>query len=178
MIIYGLSLLEKTLESSEILHLPDEVIWLLEEGLFGYLGTSSKDRIPHVTPVIFIFDGRYIWFFTSKITKKLRNIKENIRVSFLIDVRDPSNLHNNKAVLIHGTVKTISILYAIFHLKYLLKIKRIFHQRYPKYMNAYKTERAKISKRWRTKIFIHRILLRLTIEKFVYMKESRPNTVE
>jgi len=53
---------------------PKEIIWLLNEGRFGYVGTSDKDMTPHLTPVIFVFDGHRIFFVLSKISKKLRNM--------------------------------------------------------------------------------------------------------
>ncbi|MFH1327859.1 MAG: pyridoxamine 5'-phosphate oxidase family protein, partial [Candidatus Bathyarchaeota archaeon] len=102
--------------------LPKEVVWLLEEGFFGYLGTSSKDKKPHVTPIIFVFDGCYLYFLTAKIAKKLRNMKSNSKVALLIDIRDPSNIQNNRAVMLQGTVKLYSIPDALLNIRQLLKI--------------------------------------------------------
>ena len=158
--------------------LPGEVIWILEEGFFGYLGTSSKNKDPHVTPMIFVYDGEHIFFLTSKESKKIRNLVENPQVAFLIDLRDPSNLLNNRAILVHGKAKPYGIIDALLHLKSLLRIRRLFINKYPRYMEFYSAERDRIPKRWRTTLFQHRILFRLSIEKFVYMREAHQVSLE
>jgi len=164
-------------ERLESPQLPGEVVWLLEEGFFGYLGTSDRDREPHVTPMVFVFDRPNIYISTSKVAKKLRNMRANPRVTFLVDVRDPSNLQNNRAVLVHGSVKIYSILDALLHFRQLLKIKRLFSKKYPKYMRVYKTERTRIPKPWRVSFFTRRVI-KLNIEKFVYMRECRQACLE
>jgi len=151
--------------------LPGKISWLLEEGFFGYIGTSDRNAEPHVTPVIFVFDQNHIYFLTSKSAKKLRNMEQNPKIAFLIDIRDPSNLLNNRAVLLLGSVKKISILDAILHIRQLLKIRRLFFLKYPKYVKTYTTDTGKIPRNWRVTPFLHRILLRLTIDKYVYMRE-------
>lgn len=152
--------------------LPREILWLLEEGFFGYVGTSSREREPHVTPVIFAFYGSHVYFLTSKRAKKLRNMERNPSVAFLIDIRDPEDLLNNRAVLIHGTVKKIGLLEGLLNIRRLLKIRRLFIDKYPKYVKAYETNQGMIPKQWRMTPFRHRVLLRLTLDRFIYMREA------
>jgi len=149
-----------------------EVVWLLEEGFFGYVGTSSGEGEPHVTPVIFVFYGNHVYFLTTKRAEKLRNMERNPSVAFLIDIRDPEDLLNNRAVLIHGTVKKIGVLEGLRNMRSLLKIRRLFIDKYPKYVKAYETNQSKIPKQWRLTPFMHRVLLRLTIDRFIYMREG------
>ncbi|WP_309492403.1 pyridoxamine 5'-phosphate oxidase family protein [Candidatus Hecatella orcuttiae] len=157
--------------------LPGEVAWLLEEGFFGYLGTSGKGMEPHVTPVIFVFDRGCIYFLTSKVAKKLRNMRENPKVAFLVDIRDPSDPHNNRAVLVKGRVKIYGLLDGLLHLREFWKVRRLLDEKYPKYMRVYRTEKARIPKEWGTTIFLRRVLIRLDVESFVYMREARPVSV-
>ncbi len=138
--------------------LPGEISWLIEEGFFGYIGTSNKNVEPHVTPVIFVFDKNYIYFLTSKSAKKLRNMEQNPKIAFLIDIRDPSNLLNNRAVLLLGSVKKISVLGAMFHIRKFLRIRRLFILKYPKYVKTYTSDTGKIPRNWRVTPFLHRVL--------------------
>jgi len=59
----------------------------------------------HVTPVVYIFDGQRIYFNTSKEAKKMKMMKKNRKVAFLIDKRDTSNIYENKALLVTGEVR-------------------------------------------------------------------------
>jgi len=153
---------------------PKEIIWLLNEGKFGYVGTSDREMTPHLTPVIFVFDGHRIFFAVSKISKKLRNMRENPKIAFLVDIRDPNNLYNNRAVLFMGRAKIYGLLDAVLNFFRLLKIRRIFHEKYPEYVYKYKTEAERLPLAWRTTLFISRMLVRIDVEQMVYWREARP----
>ena len=153
---------------------PTEIIWLLNESKFGYVGTSDKEMRPHLTPVIFVFVGHTIYFVISKISKKLRNIRENDKIAFLVDMRDPNNLYNNRAVLFTGKVKVYNPPNAIFNIYPLLKVRNKFYKKYPKYMRKYKTEEEKLPHAWRTTLFVSRMLVKLEVEKIVYWREAHP----
>ena len=80
-----------------------EEIRFLNENEVCRLATSSKDA-PHVVPVCYIFENGNFYIFTDYSTKKFKNIKENPRVSVVVDVyRQPSN----KAVFIQGPATII-----------------------------------------------------------------------
>jgi len=159
---------------SRITGFPQEVIWLLNEGGFGYIGTSDGGMKSHITPVIFVFDGPNIFFVVSKISKKLSNIRENNKIAFLVDVRDPNNLYNNRAVMFLGRAKVYSIMNATLEIYRLLKVRGKFYKKYPKYVHRYKTEEEKLPLAWRTTLFVSRMLVRLDVEKMVYWREARP----
>ncbi len=158
---------------SSIPGLPGEVLWLLKEGKVGYVGTSDKNMQPHLTPVIFVYSGNSLFFVTSKISKKLKNIKENSRVSFLMDLRDENNLYNNRAILFTGKAKVYNPFTAFLDLYNLLKARRVFFEKYPEYMHAYKKEGQNLPLAWRTTIFISRIPVKVEAEKIVYWREAR-----
>ena len=63
-----------------------EALFLCNGGL-GRVATISPDNEPHVVPVVFEFDGRYIYFSGHNLTKtaKLRNLLQNRRVAMVID---------------------------------------------------------------------------------------------
>jgi hypothetical protein len=153
--------------------LPREVLWLLEEGKIGFVGTSDKKMQPHLTPVIFVFVGNKLYFITSKISKKLKNIRKNNKIAFLIDLRNKNNLYSNRAVLFIGKAVVYNPLRAVWGFYSLLRARRAFFKKYPEYMYQYKKERRNLPLAWRTTIFISRIPVRLEAEKIVYWREAR-----
>ena len=81
-----------------------EEIRFLNENEVCRLATSPKDAAPHVVPVCYIFENGIFYIFTDYSTRKFKNIKENPRVSMVVDVyRQPSN----KAVFIQGSATII-----------------------------------------------------------------------
>jgi len=153
---------------------PEEILWLLNEGKFGYVGTSNKELVPHLTPVIFVFDGQRIFFVTSKISKKLQNIRENEKIAFLIDVRDPINIYNNRAVLFTGKAKIYGMGNAVLNIFRLFKLRHKFNEKYPQYVSKYKTENDLLPTAWRSTLFVSRILVEIKVEQMVYWREARP----
>jgi nitroimidazol reductase NimA-like FMN-containing flavoprotein (pyridoxamine 5'-phosphate oxidase superfamily) len=152
---------------------PPEVLKLLKEAMYAYIGTSNKKGVPHVTPVIFVFDGKAPYIVTSKISKKIANLKENNKVALLIDVRSPVNLLSNKAVLIKGKAKIFNLFDAIFQFLKMIRVRQLFQQKYPNYVRRYAEEQDKLPLAWRTTIFISRLLIRIDMEEFVYWRRAR-----
>lgn len=83
------------------------------------LATASRDGLPHVVPVNYIFLDGYFYVATDYDAKKFRNVKENNRVALLVDTVKP-----NRAVLIEGVTHIIDRgpefrrLYPIFYKKF------------------------------------------------------------
>jgi nitroimidazol reductase NimA-like FMN-containing flavoprotein (pyridoxamine 5'-phosphate oxidase superfamily) len=152
---------------------PREALWLLEECKVAYVGTSDKKMNPHLTPVIFVFVGNSLFFITSKISKKLKNIRENNKIAFLVDFRDENNLYNNRAVLFTGKAKVYSVFGAVLAVVKLLRVRRAFFKKYPEYMREYKKEEQNLPLAWRTTIFVSRIPIEVETEKIVYWREAR-----
>jgi len=157
---------------SRVPGLPGEVLWLLEEGKVAYVGTSDKNMQSHLTPVIFVFVGNKMYFVTSKISKKLRNIRENKKVALLIDIRDDTNLYNNRAVLFMGEAKVYNPLNAIWGFIILIRVRRAFFKKYPEYMHAYQKEK-NLPLAWQTTLFVSRIPVSVEPEKIVYWREAK-----
>lgn len=50
------------------------------------VATISPNSYPHIVPVFYDFDGRYIYFGTRLVnSKKIRNIRANDKVGLVID---------------------------------------------------------------------------------------------
>jgi uncharacterized pyridoxamine 5'-phosphate oxidase family protein len=152
---------------------PPEVLWLLNEAMYAYVGTSSKDGQPHVSPVIFVFDGKSLYFLISKVSRKLKNFRQNNRVALLIDVRDPADIVNNRAILIKGTTKIFSLIDAILRLPRLANLRKLFVWKYPAYVKRYAEENQNLPLAWRTTLFVSRLLVRVDMEEFAYWRRAR-----
>ncbi len=59
--------------------------------------TATAAGAPHVTPVLYASDGNSIVIVTDYGTKKLKNLKENPRVSLVVDEYRP-----NRGIVIQG----------------------------------------------------------------------------
>ena len=66
----------------------------------GRLATASKEAEPHVVPVIYALDKDAPVIAVDYGTKKLKNLKENKKVAFLVDEYDP-----NRGILISGVAQ-------------------------------------------------------------------------
>lgn len=135
----------------------------------GYLGTSDISGKPHLTPVVFVYDGHNLFFSTSNIAKKHKNIKENSNIAFLVDARDPLNIDNNLAVLIQGKAKIYDRLQMFLHPLKVLRIIRLFYRRYPKYMVEYKGKKEQLPKAWRISL-LNRIFIRIDPTSILYWR--------
>lgn len=153
---------------------PAEVNWLLEEGYFGYLGTSDSRGNPQVTPVIFVRQGNSVFLTISKVSKKVKNLRQNERVAFLVDIRDPGDLANNRALLIEGRAKIYGIFDVLSNLGRALRVRTLLLKKYPKYAAFYATKASLLPKPWRATLFISRLLVEVKICRFSYMREAKP----
>jgi len=176
-VIYSLLILGACVSSWMILDkipiYPPEVLWLLNEAMYAYVGTSTKEGQPHVSPVIFVFDGKALYFLISRVSKKYKNLRQNDRVALLIDVRDPADIVNNRAILIKGTTKIFSLIDAILRLPRLANLRKLFGWKYPAYLKRYAEESHKLPLAWRTTLFVSRLLVRIDMEEFAYWRRAR-----
>jgi len=81
----------------------DAELKFLRSHELGRLATASSDATPHVIPVVYALDedaGPVI--ATDYRTKKLADLKENPKVSFVVDEYNP-----NRAVVIQGTCQIL-----------------------------------------------------------------------
>ena len=55
------------------------------------LATASRECVPHVVPVFFVYQSGVLWTTAGSKTRKLKNMRENDKVAVVIDeyVREP-----------------------------------------------------------------------------------------
>ena len=88
---------------------------LIRTARVAHLATADKHGQPHVIPICIVFDGKCFYSpidekpkrVTPTRLKRLRNIRENPRVSLVIDRYD-ENWRRLAYVLIHGNAKILT----------------------------------------------------------------------
>lgn len=159
---------------SKVPWLPPDIYNLVKESSFAYVGTSLKG-VTHITPVVYVFDGQRIFFNTSKEAKKLKVMRKNNKVAFLIDKRDMSNIYENKAVLFTGKVKIYGLLDVPLRFIQMLRTLRLFIMKYPEYTRKYST--SELPKAWQLTPIIARILVEVKPAQIIYWRGAKQISV-
>ncbi|MBU3967292.1 MAG: pyridoxamine 5'-phosphate oxidase family protein [Euryarchaeota archaeon] len=159
---------------SKVPWLPPDIYNLVRDSSFAYVGNSLKG-VTHVTPVVYIFDGQSIFFNTSKEAKKMKIMKKNKKVAFLIDKRDTSNIYENKALLVTGEVKIYGLTDIPFRFIQMLAARTLFLTKYPDYTRKYAT--SELPKAWQLTPIISRILVEIKPVKIIYWRGAKQITV-
>jgi len=75
----------------------EELLEFLAKPLIADIVTLRRDGSPQITPVLYNFDGTYLYISTTASRAKGRNIKRDNRIA--VSIRDPDA---NKVVLFSG----------------------------------------------------------------------------
>lgn len=76
----------------------------IEEETTCRLATPSKDAVPHVTPVIYVYDGKHFYIAIDYGERKLKNMRENRKVALVID--DTLKMRS-RGILVQGEVEIL-----------------------------------------------------------------------
>jgi hypothetical protein len=161
---------------------PPDVESILNHERFAYVTVCSNNQ-PHVTPVIFVYDGKSLYFAISVASAKYRILKKNSKIAVLVDMRDSENPIKNRAVLLRGTGRVLGeiSLKGVFDLflngLWLLRVRSLFGRKYPKYMKYYDDHAQELPLAWQNKPFLSRLIVRVDPEKITYWREARPTTL-
>jgi len=159
---------------SKVPWLPPDIYNLVMESSFAYIGSAFQGET-HVTPVVYIFDGQRIFFNTSKESKKLKMLKKNRKVAFLIDTRDLSNIFQNKAVLFTGEAKIYGLWDVPLRFFQMLGARSLFLRKYPEYTKKYAT--SELPKAWQLTPIISRILVEIKPVRIIYWRGAKQISV-
>ncbi|HEY9205566.1 MAG TPA: pyridoxamine 5'-phosphate oxidase family protein [Candidatus Methanoperedens sp.] len=159
---------------SKVPWLPPDIFNLVKESSFAYVGTSLKGET-HITPVVYVFDGQRIFFNTSKEAKKLKIMRKNNKVAFLIDKRELSNIYENKAVLFTGQVKIYGLPDIPLRFIQMLRARNLFVIKYPEYTRKYAA--SELPKAWQLTPIIARILVEVKPVKIIYWRGAKQISV-
>ncbi len=159
---------------SKVPWLPPDIYNLVMESSFAYIGNALHGTT-HVTPVVYIFDGQRIFFNTSKESKKLKILRKNSKVAFLIDTRDMSNIYENKAVLFTGEAKIYGLSDIPLRFFQMLGARSLFLKKYPEYTKKYAT--SELPKAWQLTPIIARILVEIKPVRIIYWRGAKQISV-
>lgn len=175
-IIYSLSLITFSILSISLIRqvpwLPPDITELLERAKFAYVGHEGED-FPHITPVVQVFDGRNVYFVTSKASKKFKLLKKNNRIAVLIDERDPKDFFGNKAVLIVGRARYYDLHNFIPNILKLTKVRNLFMEKYNQYISRYGERKEELPEAWRLTPILRRIPVEVEPEWVIYWRGAR-----
>lgn len=154
--------------------LPRNINSLLRQADIGLLGLYDPEKKgPHLTPVAFTHDSFNIYIVTSVVSEKLKIIKKNPRACFLADLKDERGLLRQEAVLIKGDAKVLDFLESMRVGLKMLRIRRMFRNKYPHYVEMYQKEEDKVPLAWQLKPFVSRLVVKLSIDSLTYWDKSR-----
>ena len=82
----------------------DKAKQLLGSQEIARIATLTKEGYPHVAPMWFVADDRYVYFTTDSTSLKIANIEKNSKVAVLVDSQD---WHNPEGILIQGKAEVL-----------------------------------------------------------------------
>jgi len=85
---------------------PDEIDEVLEQRGIATLGTMNGDGSIHLTYVIFLHADGKLYFETSSVTRKARNVRDRNRATLLVEGR--ASTGRSLMVAAEGTARVIS----------------------------------------------------------------------
>ena len=77
---------------------------LLNSQEIARIATLTKEGYPHIAPMWFVADDRYVYFTTDSTSLKIANIGKNSKVAVLVDSQD---WHNPEGILIQGKAEVL-----------------------------------------------------------------------
>jgi pyridoxamine 5'-phosphate oxidase family protein len=94
--------------SEEVALTENESDYLSQQRL-GRIATASPDGRPHVVPVAYEFDGKYLYFGGWNLEKSLkyRTIRKNPNVAFVVDDLASVRPWSPRGIEIKGTAETM-----------------------------------------------------------------------
>lgn len=180
------------LSAVNILHLrllysraiPQGLLTLLQSGKFAKVGSISSGGFPHITPTLFVFDGRHIFIGTSNKSKKVKNLRKLKNVAVFIDSRKEEDITKSVGVLIIGRARVYGhdiptgILYFLILGYRMFRVYLLFYRKYPHYIAQYRKENQNLPRAWQIFPILSRTIIEIVPEKFFFWKVSRPTLVE
>lgn len=181
-----------TLSTINILHLrllyarsiPDGMLNLIKISKFAQIGTISPGKIPHVTPTLFVFDGRNFFIATSIKSKKVRNLLRSKKASLFIDSKIHEDLTKSVGILVTGktkiyghNVKTGIVYFLLFGYR-MSRIYYLFKRKYPHYVNQYRKINRDLPRAWQIFPILSRTIVQIIPDQIFLWKASRSDLMK
>ncbi|MHA2224943.1 MAG: pyridoxamine 5'-phosphate oxidase family protein [Candidatus Hodarchaeales archaeon] len=159
--------------------IPEEVLKLLVSSRFAYIGTISKHHIPHVTPSLFVFDGRRVFFATSIKSQKVKNLQRHRNLAVCIHRDSSTSPSKNRGVLIRGQGRVYghNILSGIFFvITYgirMFNIRILYKKKYSKYMKFYQSNIPSLPGPWLLRPILSRTIVEVIPRSYTFWEGTK-----
>ncbi|MDP6613283.1 MAG: hypothetical protein QF673_04640, partial [Candidatus Hydrothermarchaeota archaeon] len=113
------------------------------------------------------------YIVTSVVSNKIKILKKNSGACFLVDLKDEKSALRQEAVMIKGKAQVLDFFESMQIGFKMLRIRRMFKDKYPTYVERYKKEEDRLPLAWQLKPFVSRLVVKLSIDKMIYWDKSR-----
>ncbi len=181
-----------TLSTLNILHLrllyvrsiPEGMLNLIKISKFAQVATISPEKIPHVTPTLFVFDGRNFFVATSTKSKKVRNLIRSNKVSLFIDFENHGDITKSVGILVTGktkiyghNIKTGIVNFLLFGYR-ISRIYYMFNRKYPHYIDQYRKINRDLPRAWQIFPILSRTIVQINPDNIFLWKASRSDLIK
>ncbi|MFW9991802.1 MAG: pyridoxamine 5'-phosphate oxidase family protein [Candidatus Odinarchaeota archaeon] len=166
----------KTLQAKAI---PTKVLNLLGSCRFAYMGISTDSKIPHVTPILFVFDGRKLFIATSIKSIKVKSLYRHKNVAVCLHHESPEDPCKNLGVLIRGRSRIYghntltAIFYVLIYGVRMFYVKMLYHRKYPEYVRYYQFKSELLPGPWRMRPILSRTIIEISVHQYTYWEGTR-----
>lgn len=142
--------------------IPTEILELLRTSQIGYLSLTSKEGDIYSYPIAFFYSGEYVYFATPIGSAKVKFLKENPKVSLIVDNRKLTT--SCSGAMIQGDTKIFSIAKTLTSITSILPNTVNFAKKYPSMFTFYAKGKELPDER---KIYKYRFI-RIRIKKIIF----------
>ncbi|MFX0149713.1 MAG: pyridoxamine 5'-phosphate oxidase family protein [Candidatus Hodarchaeota archaeon] len=174
-----------------LLHLRLLYVRSIPKGFLNLISTSKftqvstvSNGIPHITPTLFVFDGRNFFIATSIKSRKIKNLRKNKKLTIFISSQSDKDLTKSIGVMISGRSKVYGynfqtgIYYHLLLGVLMIRIYLLFFRKYPNYLRYYWRVHRSYPSAWRLFPILSRTIIEIVPEQFFSWKSSRPNMIK
>jgi hypothetical protein len=163
--------------------IPEGIMKLIKSAKFAQIGTIRIGKIPHLTPTLFIFNGRNFFIATSNRSQKVKNLLHQNTIAVYIDSQNQGDYTKSVGLLAIGhtrvyghNIKT-GILYFLVMGFRMIRTYFMFHRKYPQYLNKYWRGNKDLPRAWRIFPILSRTIIEVIPTQFYITKASKPDLV-
>ncbi|PWI48501.1 hypothetical protein CEE45_06345 [Candidatus Heimdallarchaeota archaeon B3_Heim] len=164
--------------------IPDGIMKLIRSAKFAQVGTIRSGKKPHLTPTLFIFNGRNFFIATSNRSQKVKNLSNFNKIAIFIDSQNQRDFTKNVGLLtigharIYGHNIRTGIGYFLILGFRMIRTYLLFQLKYPHYINEYLRGTKDLPRAWQVFPIISRTIIEIIPEEFYLSKASRSELIK
>ncbi|MHA1995095.1 MAG: DUF7530 family protein [Candidatus Hodarchaeales archaeon] len=164
--------------------MPDGIMKLIRSANFAQIGTIRPEKVPHLTPTLFIFNGRNFFIATSNKSQKIRNLRYFNKIAIFIDSQNQEDYTKSVGLLtigrtrIYGYDIRTGVIYFLIMGFRMIHTYFLFHRKYPQYINKYWRGTKDLPRAWQIFPILSRTIIEVIPEQFYLTKASRTDLMK